>query len=410
MRKLGSICTLERKAVGKDAQLPYLGLDQIESQTGRILGFEDTELEKRGTSTDFTFDTSHVLYSKLRPYLNKVALPDRAGRCTTELIPLLPNGETDRKFLAYLLRSPKTLSHAVQANNGGRMPRVDLKHLFSLEVAFPPLPEQKRIAAELDRRLALIAEARQAAERRLAAAELLESALFREVYGGVTPVSIGAPMEKGASGPFAQPEPFPHPPQRAWKDPSPYRRLSEVARLESGHTPSRKKPEWWGGDIPWIALPDIRALDGRIAMETVRNTNPEGIANSSARILPKDTVVFGRDVQVGFTTIIGRPMATSQHFFNWICGDDLNPRYLMHALRASKPYLESMSSGAIHKTIYMPAARDFHLLLPPRETQDAIAADLDTRLAEAAAILESARTAHETIKALPAASLREVFG
>jgi hypothetical protein len=69
-----------------------------------------------------------------------------------------------------------------------------------------------------------------------------------------------------------------------------------------------------------------------------------------------------------------------------------------------------MSSGAIHKTIYMPAARDFHLLLPPRETQDAIAADLDTRLAVAAAILQSARTALETIKALPAAALREVFG
>jgi type I restriction enzyme S subunit len=265
------------------------------------------------------------------------------------------------------------------------MPRVDLKHLFSLEVDFPPLPEQKRIAAALDRRLALIAEAREAAERRLAAAELLESALFREAFGGVTPVSIGAGEGGG-------------------------RRLSEVARLESGHTPSRKKPEWWGGDIPWIALPDIRALDGRIAMETIRNTNPEGIANSSARILPKDTVVFGRDVQVGFTTILGRPMATSQHFFNWICGDGLNPRYLMHALRASKPYLESMSSGAIHKTIYMPAARDFHLLLPPRETQDAIAADLDTRLAVAAAILQSARTALETIKALPAAALREVFG
>lgn len=69
--------------------------------------------------------------------------------------------------------------------------------------------------------------------------------------------------------------------------------------------------------------------------------------------------------------------------------------------------LESMSSGAIHKTIYMPAARDFHLLLPDRETKDAIAADLDTRLAEAAAILQSAL---ETIKALPAAALREVFG
>jgi len=158
------------------------------------------------------------------------------------------------------------------------------------------------------------------------------------------------------------------------------------------------------------ALPDIRALDGKTAMETVRNTNPEGIANSSTRILPKDTVIFGRDVQVRFTTIAGRPMATSQHFFNWICGEGLSPRYLMHALRASKAYLMSMSSGAIHQTIYMPAARDFHILAPDRKTQDSIVAHLDSRLASATTILRSARTELATIKTLPAAVLKRVFG
>jgi type I restriction enzyme S subunit len=200
-----------------------------------------------GVSSAFAFDSRHVLYSKLRPYLNKVALPTHEGRCTTELIPLLPAAEVDRRFLALLLRSPKTLAHATSANNGGRMPRVDLKHLFALEVDVPEISKQRRIAATLDEQLSAIADARQAAERRVKAAADMETALFRELFHGITPVVIGTPKEAAPAG-------------WAWQ------RLAKLAELESGHTPSRKHPEWWGGDIPWIALPDIRALDGKVAM------------------------------------------------------------------------------------------------------------------------------------------------
>ncbi len=271
------------------------------------------------------------------------------------------------------------------------MPRVDLKHLFALEVDVPEISKQRRIAATLDEQLSAIADARQAAERRVKAAADMETALFRELFHGITPVVIGTPKEAAPAG-------------WAWQ------RLAKLAELESGHTPSRKHPEWWGGDIPWIALPDIRALDGKVAMETKENTNPKGIANSSARILPKDTVVFGRDVQVGFTSIMGHPMATSQHFFNWICGAALAPRFLMHALRASKGYMESMSSGAIHQTIYMPAAREFHLCLPDRRRQDQLTARLDSQLADTATLLTAARAELAAIRALPAAVLRRVFG
>src|SRR5690349_7909246 len=62
--------------------------------------------------------------------------------------------------------------------------------------------------------------------------------------------------------------------------------LTSIARLESGHTPSRRRPEWWGGDIPWISLPDARDHHGRAITTTRETTNPLGIENSSARVLP----------------------------------------------------------------------------------------------------------------------------
>lgn len=96
------------------------------------------------------------------------------------------------------------------------------------------------------------------------------------------------------------------------KDDWRWQRLTDLARLESGHTPSRRHPEWWGGHVPWLALPDIRKLHGKYAYETTENTNDAGLANSSARLLPPCTVCLSRTASVGFVTILGKPMATSQ--------------------------------------------------------------------------------------------------
>jgi type I restriction enzyme S subunit len=278
-----------------------------------------------------------------------------------------------------------------RAHGGVGLQHVKRSEVEALEIPLPELHEQKRIATTLDSQLSAIDEARQAAERRVKAAEALEAALFREAFHGQSPVRIGLPKD-------AAPQ--------AWS----WQRLITLAELESGHTPSRRQPTWWGGDIPWISLPDIRALDGKVAMETKENTNALGIANSSARILPQDTVMLSRTASVGFVAMMGRPMATSQDFVNWVCGAALSPRFLMHALRASRDHFLANASGAIHKTLYMPAVKDFHLCLPSRKQQEKITAHLDQQLADAATLLTAARAELAAIQALPAAVLRRVFG
>ncbi|MCB1091904.1 MAG: restriction endonuclease subunit S, partial [Verrucomicrobiae bacterium] len=185
--------------------------------------------------------------------------------------------------------------------------------------------------------------------------------------------------------------------------------MQELAKLESGHTPSRKMPEWWGGDVPWLALPDIREADGKVIDDTSEHTNEMGLANSSARLLPKDTVALSRTASVGFVARFGRPMATSQDFANWICGRGLDPCFLVHALRHSRPYLLTVASGAIHKTIYMNVLEDLRIFCPPIGDQHRIAAELDEQLGA----IDEARAAAErrvaAAEALEAALLREHF-
>jgi type I restriction enzyme S subunit len=171
-RAIGELCVEDRNIVEPDSplarRLPYLGLEHVESVTGRIIKGQLVASEDEGRSTTFHFDARHVLYGKLRPYLNKVALPDFEGRCTTELIPLLPQPHVSRNFLAWLLRRPQTVEAAMREKTGARMPRANMRHVLSLFVTVPALfEEQQRLAAEMDARMSQIAEARTACQEQL---------------------------------------------------------------------------------------------------------------------------------------------------------------------------------------------------------------------------------------------------
>jgi len=133
------------------ATLPYVGLEHIEKDTGHFIadfvGNPETLL-----ATKFKFTPKHVLYGKLRPYLNKVALPVFSGVCTTEILPLLPiEEELDRIYLWALLISPNFVAWASSNVSGANLPRLDPKLLATYRFPLPPLHEQKRIAAILQK-------------------------------------------------------------------------------------------------------------------------------------------------------------------------------------------------------------------------------------------------------------------
>ena len=190
-----------------------------------------------------------------------------------------------------------------------------------------------------------------------------------------------------------------------WK----WHRLTDLARLATGHTPSRRHAEYWNGDIPWLQLPDIRALDGRRAMGTLEHTNELGIANSAAVLLPENTVCMSRTASVGFVTLMGRPMATSQDFVNWVCGPNLYPEFLMHLLIACRAPIRELGSGAVHHTIYFPTVKAFSVCVPPRAEQERIATWLTAAMAEAEQARAAARARLAAATALPASFVRQLF-
>ena len=162
--RLGGLCKMDRRGLQPDdpatQRLSFVGVENVGSGTG-ALDFDSDSRVGSGKSTTFRFDARHILYAKLRPYLNKVATPDFEGRCSTELIPLLPHEDVDRDYLVHLLRREETVAFAMKSVTGTRMPRTDMKMLMSMPVFLPPLDEQRRFASIVNRsaRAATVASA-----------------------------------------------------------------------------------------------------------------------------------------------------------------------------------------------------------------------------------------------------------
>ena len=192
---------------------------------------------------------------------------------------------------------------------------------------------------------------------------------------------------------------------RGWK----WSALCDLARLESGHTPSRRHPEYWGGTIPWVSIGDARARHGRTIEDTAEKTNELGIENSSARVLPAKTVCLSRTASVGYVIVLGRPMATSQDFVNWVCSEDLAPDFLKHLLIAEGDGLLRFASGSVHQTIYFPEVKAFHICHPSLSEQKRIVALLDEAFEGLATAEANAEKNLQNARALFESHLQSVF-
>lgn len=172
-------------------------------------------------------------------------------------------------------------------------------------------------------------------------------------------------------------------------------RLGDIARLESGHTPSREHAEYWDGDIPWVGIRDAREHHGGFIQDTLQKVTAAGIANSSARVLPQNTVCLSRTASVGYVFILGCEMATSQDFVNWVCSDALEPRFLQYLLMAEGDDIRRFGKGSTHTTIYFEAVEEFRVCIPAVSVQRRIVAKLDDLLARS-------RRAKEALVEIPA--------
>ena len=124
------------------ADSPHIGIDSIEQNTGKILNYR-TVSEDSVKSGKYIFTRNHIIYSKIRPNLNKVAEPDFDGLCSADAYPLLAKEKVCKKrFLAIILRSDDFLSYIVPLSNRTGMPKANREQLEGYSFRMPPVDIQ----------------------------------------------------------------------------------------------------------------------------------------------------------------------------------------------------------------------------------------------------------------------------
>ena len=130
----------------KYADYPHIGIDSIEKDIGDLKGYR-TVAEDNVVSGKYIFTPNHIIYSKIRPNLNKVALPNFYGVCSADAYPILPNDNNcNRIFLAYVMRSSYFLDYILQFCNRTNLPKVNRKEVSGFTTPLPPLDLQNQFA------------------------------------------------------------------------------------------------------------------------------------------------------------------------------------------------------------------------------------------------------------------------
>jgi len=388
--RLGEVCKQDRQIVEARSplaiSLTYLSLEHVEANTGRIRKDPSVLIEDEGASTTFAFDSRHVLYGKLRPYLNKVALPDFRGRCTTEIIPLLPLDGVDRGFLCWTFRRAEMVEAAMQGKTGSRMPRADMDELMQLKIPLPSLAEQRRIAALLDARMAAVERARAAAQAQLDEAKALPAAYLRQT--------------------------FPRPGQdlpAGWR----WVRLGDVCELNP------KRPLLARADdalTTFIPMPAVDEKQGMIARPEVR---PYAEVNRGYTYFAEGDVLFAKitpcmqngkhAIARGLIDGIG---FGSTEFHVIRPGPDIRPEWIHFFIR--QPYVLQNATahfkGAVgQQRVPEGFLAELALPLPSSAEQRRIAAQLSEQMTAAERLRAGLEAQLNDINALPAALLRQTF-
>lgn len=351
-----------------------LDLEDIEKNTGRLLKKKrDVSVSSNKTS----FKKGDVLYGKLRPYLNKAILADENGFCSTEivsipeesfLVPLLP------EYLKLYLMSPSFVEYATRCSYGVKMPRLGTKDAKAAAIPIPPIQEQNRIVAKLKNTLGLIDKAEKAySELAGPLSDRFRSlCLERAIKGALVPQLNDEPAAEQIG---EVPEDIPFSIPEKWK----WVQLKAIGTIVGGGTPKTNIESYWSnGTINWFTPADLGEIQGDYAIESTRKITPDGLKESSAKLMPPGSILFSSRAPIGYIAISTTKCCTNQGCKSFVPNlDIISTEWAYYAILALTDEIKSRASGTTFKEISGKEMGKTWVPLPPLEEQRRIVEKLN---------------------------------
>lgn len=252
-----------------------------------------------------------------------------------------------------------------------------VKHLSSntikqIELTIPPLAEQQRIVAKLDATfaeidIAISKERLKEIENEKLKAKILSNFLYH-------------------------------------KDRDQFK-LNEICLIKNGGTPNTKIESYWDGDITWLTPKDMGKLDGKFVNDSERKISNHGINNSSAKLIPSESIILSCRAPIGHVFINKIEMSFNQGCKGLITNDKVNVEYLYYFLLSSKKLLNDLGTGTTFKEISSKVLGSIEIALPPLHKQEEAIAKLDAAFLEIEHIEQCIERRKQNYAALKAAIL-----
>jgi type I restriction enzyme S subunit len=154
------------------------------------------------------------------------------------------------------------------------------------------------------------------------------------------------------------------------------KRIGEIAEVVGGGTPSTRDHSNFGGGIPWVTPKDLSLHHERRISRGERNLTKKGLDSSSAKLLPKDSVIFSSRAPIGYVAIAGTSLTTNQGCRNLVLKDNCSPEYIYYVLKTMTEVLKNHASGTTFDEISGSALKQIEVMLPPLPEQRRIASIL----------------------------------
>lgn len=286
----------------------------------------------------------------------------------------------------YIYRYLETMrEYFEKKSTGSTFKAITSKVIRNTPFALPPLSEQKRIVEKLDRILPMI-DALENDEKKLE--ELMakfplnmrQSLLLSAIKGELTTRTSQEDEDiiklRKTKGNIldSDKQPFDIPENWAWTT------IDCIGDVIGGGTPKTSMSEYWGDDIPWLTPADMRTVEGKYVSKGKRNISDLGLQKSSARLMPKGTVVFSSRAPIGYCAIAENELSTNQGFKSIVPYNKEMSEYIYYYLLAYKSEIEKLGTGTTFKEVSGKTVKSIPFALPPLEEQKHIVEKLDKLL------------------------------
>ncbi len=366
-----------------------LVLEDLEKDTASIIQVLSKK-ERSIKGVRHKFKKGDVLYSQLRTYLNKVLVAHQTGYCTTEIIPFNSYCDISTHYLCHVLRSAYFLDYTQQCCYGVKMPRLSTNDACKGMIPLPPLPEQTRIVAEIERWFSFIDTIEQGkADLQTAIKQAKGKILELAINGKLVPQD---PTDEPASELLKRINPKAHitcDNEHNRKLPKGWCacRLKDICLVVTGSTPSKSNAAYYGGYVPFYKPVDLDA--GRFVEESTEYLSEAG--KKVSRVIPKGSTAICCIGSVGKVGYITKEGVTNQQINSAIPIEVINSVFLYYTCLSPSFYdeLQACSSAITISIVNKSKLENIVIPLPPIAEQERIVAKIEDLFSSLDEIQES---------------------